>query len=197
MEAVEVILLAAKMMSQSQTGDAAVLIEKEYRHNYVKAGKRDLSNYEKLKIYRRDGFIDRYSGRRLLFPPVLRIFSIELGDVFPFQQNWKLSECHITYWALMRTHDHKEPIARGGKDQPENIYTTSQMMNSMKSNFTIEELGLHEFPPGDLGEWDGMIEWQKEYIKTNKKFLEDRYISEWNRLLGKIEEDERRTSSST
>ena len=38
----------------------------------------------------RDGFIDRYSGKRLVFPGILRLLSRELPDEFPFQKHWKI-----------------------------------------------------------------------------------------------------------
>ena len=36
---------------------------------------RDYTEAEKTKVFRRDGFIDRYSGKKLVYQPVLRILS--------------------------------------------------------------------------------------------------------------------------
>jgi hypothetical protein len=39
----------------------------------------------------RGGFIDRYRGTRLVFPPVLRMLSLYLPDAFPYHPNGKLT----------------------------------------------------------------------------------------------------------
>jgi hypothetical protein len=49
-----------------------------------------------------DGFIDRFSGTRLLFPAVLRVLSSELPTEFPFHPNWQMSATHPAYWELFR-----------------------------------------------------------------------------------------------
>ena len=62
-----------------------------------------------FEIYLRDGFVDRYIGHRLKFPPVLRLLSMKFPDSFPFHKNWKMSDCHVAYWELMSTIDHIVP----------------------------------------------------------------------------------------
>jgi hypothetical protein len=159
----------------------------EYPHRYIEYDTRSMSDEEKLKIFIRDGFIDRYSGNKLLFPSVLRIISQELGEIFPFHTNWKMSDCHIAYWEMMPTCDHILPIARGGKDIPENIVTTSQIMNSAKSSFILEEIGFNIHPAGDINAWDGMISWYKEYVYKNPAILQNNYISKWHNALTRFE----------
>jgi hypothetical protein len=161
MDHVKVIEMVADLVLKKRIKEAEHLINTEYKHDFIKYEARSMSADEKLKIYLRDGFIDRYTGRKLLFPNVLWILTSELGTSFPFHANWKMSECHIAYWELMPTCDHALPIARGGLDTPENILTTCQIMNSAKSNFLIEEVGFSVYPCGTLSEWDGMIGWYK------------------------------------
>lgn len=48
---------------------------------------RSYSEYQKTQIFLRDGFIDRYSGDRLVFPAALRLLSCIIPDEFPFQKN--------------------------------------------------------------------------------------------------------------
>ena len=159
----DTILEVCHCLSVEDKAEAKNIIEKEYKHCYLQYEKRLMSNIEKLQIYIRDGFIDRYNGKKLLFPNVLRIITAELGnEIFPFHTNWKMTDCHIAYWNYMPTYDHVLPIARGGIDKSENIVTTSQIMNSAKSNFLISELGWKLYEPGRIVEWDGMISW---YIK--------------------------------
>lgn len=172
-----------EMIIDGRISDARKHILSEYPHQYIEYEARSMPVEEKLKIYIRDGFIDRYSGSKLLFPGVLRIISQELGEVFPFHVNWKMSDCHIAYWKMMPTCDHILPIARGGKDIPENIVTTSQIMNSAKSNFLLEEIGFTLHEPGDIKEWDGMISWHKQYVYMNPLIFQNNYIRKWHNAL--------------
>lgn len=160
------------------------IIREEYPHSLVEVEKRRMSSYEKLQVFLRDGFIDRYSGEKLIFPNVLRIISEELGDTFPYHKNWKMSECHIAYWEFFPTYDHVIPIARGGKDNIENVVTTSQKNNSMKSNFLLEKTQWILQEKGSLSEWDGMISWYLKYIANHEQILDkidkNRY---WHKAL--------------
>jgi len=177
-----------RMIADGKISEASEYVLSEYPHRYIEYDKRNMSVEQKLKIFIRDGFIDRYSGKKLLFPGVLRIITQELGDVFPFHSNWKMSDCHIAYWEMMPTYDHVLPIARGGKNSPENIVTTSQIMNSAKSNFLIDEIGFKLHAPGDMNEWDGMISWYKEYVDKNPSILKNAYIRQWHNALIKLDE---------
>ena len=89
----------------------------------------------------RDGFIDRYSGKRLVFPASLYLISVLLPDEFPYPPYGKMSDCHVAFWELWPTIDHIVPIARGGRDDPSNWASTSMLLNSIKSNWTLEDLG--------------------------------------------------------
>jgi len=53
------------------------------------------------------------------------------------------------------------------------------LRNSAKSNWLLEELGWQLHQPGDLDEWDGLINWFLDYIKTNPKTLNDNYLKSW------------------
>jgi hypothetical protein len=183
MDIISVIQNVCNSISSGNTDKAKTLILENYKHNFIKYDKRAMSHYEKLKIFLDDGFIDRYTGKKLLFPNVLRILSIKLGNIFPFQQNWKMADCHIAYWEYYPTYDHIIPIARGGKDISENIVTTSMIMNSAKSNFLLEEIGFKLYEKGDLKNWNGMILWYLNYLKNNKDILQDKYIKKWHIAL--------------
>ncbi|MDF1744952.1 MAG: HNH endonuclease signature motif containing protein [Gimesia sp.] len=101
---------------------------------------RKYNETEKTKLFLRDGFIDRYSGEMLVFPPVLRLLSKLMPEEIPYHPNWKMSECHLMYWQLYPTIDHIKPVARGGVNEESNWVCTSQLKNSIKSNWTLEEL---------------------------------------------------------
>ena len=140
---------------------------------------RHYSDYQKIKIFLRDGFIDRYSGEKMVFPPVLRLLSSLMPDEFPFHKNWKMSECHLAYWQLLPTVDHIIPVSRGGIDDESNWVCTSQLRNSVKSNWLLEELGWNLHEAGNLDAWDGLVKWFMRYVSKNPDTLKDSYIHSW------------------
>jgi hypothetical protein len=65
-----------------------------------------------IAVFLRDGFVDRYSGARLVFPATLRLISKLLPEQFPFHRNGRLDVCHFAFWELFPTIDHLVPVAR-------------------------------------------------------------------------------------
>ena len=176
----EFIKQACIAVSENTLSKAKNIINSEYPFAPLQNVERKYTDYEKTKIFIRDGFIDRYSGNKLIFPPVLRVLSKLMPEDFPFQKNWKTSECHIAYWQLLPTIDHITPVSRGGVDIESNWVCTSQLNNSAKSNWLIDELGWVLHPPGNFKKWDGMLGWYMDYIKKNTSILEDKYIKSWH-----------------
>ena len=135
---------------------------------------------QSVAIFSRDGFIDRYSGSRLVFPGALRMLSIMLPEEFPAHPNWKMTESHMMFWELFPTIDHFVPVARGGADAEHNWVTTSMLRNSSKSNWTLPELGWTLHPPGDMTVWDGLLNWFAHTLQERPDLLSDRYVHGWN-----------------
>ncbi len=135
-------------------------------------------------VFRRDGYTDRYSGARLVFPGTLRALSLLMEQAFPFHPNWKQSETHPAFWELHPTIDHVVPVARGGADDESNVVTTSMLRNSAKSNWLLDEVGwsaeLAPIAPG----WDGLVGWFLAVQATEPRLREDRVITRWSRALG-------------
>lgn len=165
---------------------AEEVINRQYPFRNIEYLNRSYTKSKMLEIFLRDGFIDRYSGHKLIFPPVLRILSIKFPDSFPFHKNWKMSECHIAYWELMPTIDHINPIAQGGTNDDSNLICTSMIRNSAKSYFTLKQLGWEIHPQGNLNNWDGLIHWFLKYVEKNEDFLQIEYIKQWHRVAKKI-----------
>lgn len=180
-EKTEIIKSICEALSSEDTSSASDIACRQYPFFPLSAATRNFTETQALRVFMRDGFIDRYSGSRLLFPPVLRVLSSMLPSEFPFHRNWKMSETHQSYWELFPTLDHMVPIARGGADNDENIVSTSMLRNSAKSNWTLEELGWSLHPPGDISRWDGMLAWFIEFIDKNPQAAKDKYISRWHR----------------
>ena len=186
MEKNKIIEDVLKLIYNDEKEKAKKVLDDKYPFEFFERNSRQYSDYQKLKVFISDGFIDRYSGNKLIFPPVFRIISKEIPDSFPFHQNWKVSETHIAYWELLPTIDHVIPITRGGEDEDDNWVSTSQLKNSIKSNWLLEELDWELHKKGDIKEWDGLIGWFEKYVEKNPQVLEDKYIKNWFNALKRI-----------
>ena len=166
-------------LSRDGTAAASDLIRAEYPFVPITPEGRRYTEWQSLLVFRRDGFIDRYSGQRLVFPGVLRLLSRLLPREFPFHPNWKMSQTHPAYWELFPTIDHVRPITRGGVDSEGNWVTTSMLRNAAKANWTLTELGWSLHAPGSLVEWDGLTGFFLEFMDSDKSLLEDAYLQRW------------------
>ena len=175
----DVIQRVCRAISDGKKDDARKIIRAEYKFTSFKNKGRNYKEVKKTELFRRDRFIDRYSGDKLVYPPVLKILSNLFKKDFPYQKHWKMSETHIAWWKLSPTVDHVDPVAREGADNDENWVCTSQLRNSAKSNWTLDELGwkLQDSPVDS--NWDGMMSWFMDYVSKNKHVLKDPYIKKW------------------
>lgn len=189
MEKGEIIKEICQKILDGNKEDGRQIAYEKYPFASYLTEKRKYTSYQQTKIFLRDGFIDRYSGQKLLFPGIFRILKIELPDVFPAHPNWKMTETHVVYWELFPTIDHVHPIARGGIDKEENWVTTSMLRNSAKSNWTLQEVGWTIHEAGDLRIWDGLINIFIELVDNNRSLLSDPYIKKWHRSLVRALED--------
>lgn len=196
MNETEVLASVCQMLSAGRPAEAQGVLENEFRFTPVQPVIRKYSDFQALTVFRRDGFVDRYSGQRLVFPGTLRLLSRLLPDAFPFHPNWKMSHTHIAFWQLCPTVDHVVPVARGGPDEISNWVTTSQLRNSAKSNWLLEELGWELYPPGDLAIWDGLAKWFLLHVEADPTLLRHPEINRWClalRRAAQIESDGART----
>lgn len=186
LEKSEVIDNVCRLLSEKNSVECKSVIQNEYPFDFKEIGNRTYTEMQALSLFIRDGFIDRYSGKRLVFPGVLKVISNLFPEDFPYHKNWKMSECHIAYWELVPTIDHIVPIARGGSNDESNWICTSFLRNSAKSNFTLEELGWKILPAGDYREWDGLLLWFMNFVKENNHLLKDNYINKWFKVASKL-----------
>ena len=176
-----IIKIICEALSSGDTAGASAIARAQYPFLPPPAATRKFTEAQALRVFVRDGFVDRYSGNRLLFPPVLRLLSVMLPDAFPFHRNWKMNETHPAYWELFPTLDHIVPVAHGGPDHEDNLVSTSMLRNSAKANWALEELGWSIHPPGDMTQWDGMLMWCMEFVKKDRELIKDKYIGRWYR----------------
>jgi hypothetical protein len=166
-------------LSLNQPDEAGMILREQYPFvSLAKVGRR-YSKRQMLTTFVRDGFVDRYSGVRLVCLAALRLISKRLPDQFPFQTNWRTDACHFAFWDLAPTIDHIVPVSRGGTDDESNWVTTSMLRNSAKTNFTLEELGWSLYPPVDTKDWDGLLGWFIEQANVDRTVLDDPYLRQW------------------
>lgn len=172
-----------RLLSDDKRQDCIEFANKNYPFTENLSQKRQYSKYQMCKVFLRDGFIDRYSGEKLLFPGLIKIMTIEFPHIFKYHRNWKMSETHMIYWELFPTIDHLLPVARGGKDTEGNWITTSMIRNSAKSNWVIEEIGWKLYDKGNLNEWNGLIDYFISLTDKNVNYTEDKYVMDWKNAL--------------
>jgi 5-methylcytosine-specific restriction endonuclease McrA len=171
------------LLLEDKRQDSIELVKLHYPFQSYTSQTRKYSKYQMCKIFLRDGFIDRYSGEKLLFPGLIKILSNEFPDIIKYHRNWKMSDTHMIYWDLCPTIDHLIPIARGGNNNDENLITTSMKHNSIKSNWTIEEIGWKLYNKGLLNNWDGLTHYFIDLINIKPDYEKDKYIHDWKLAL--------------
>lgn len=81
----EALVQAAVCLGNGETLQAETIIQTYYPFVPVQREKRRYSLRAMLKQFFKDGFVDRYSGKRLIHPGMLRIMSIQMAEVFPYE----------------------------------------------------------------------------------------------------------------
>ncbi len=168
------------MLLANNKDSANSILVNEYPHKVYEIEKRAYTIAQRMEQFIEDGFIDRYTGEKLLNPGILKVLSVIFPDEFPFHPHWKMTETHIAYWELSPTIDHIYPIAKGGHDNKRNWVTTSMKNNSIKSNYTIDEIHWTLHPKGNIKDWDGLSKAFIELVDKNDELLKDNYIKAWH-----------------
>ncbi len=148
-----------------------------------------------IELFKRDGFIDRYTGLRLVIPPSLRMISRAIPDAFPFHSNWAEGKCHDSYWDLSATADHLRPVAAGGCDDDENLVSTSMAANIQKNSISLDSLGWKLYSAGDDDNWDGLSRFFIAQCELHPEVLEVQYFSQWYRAVSKMVDIQRENGS--
>jgi hypothetical protein len=162
-------------------GDRSSAIEllREYPRAPARRVVRSYGAVTMTRIFVRDGFLDRYTRARLVYPPVLRLLWLILKDEFPYHPNWKTTDTHPAFWELQATVDHKDPVTLGGPNDDDNLVTTSMARNNAKMNYTLQELGWTLYDPGRFEDWDGLLHWFLRYPARETGLLDDGRVDRW------------------
>ena len=177
----DILARACAALSSDNPVLAGQVLRTEYPFETTTKAARRYTERQSLRVFYRDGFIDRYSGTRLVHPGVLRLLSIVLPDEFPAHPNWDMNKSHFGFWELFPSIDHLVPVARGGADDATNWVTTSMLRNSAKYQWTLEELGWPLLPAGDISIWDGLATWYTDYLTQRPEVRADQpYLRRWS-----------------
>lgn len=195
MDKVKAIKDAALSLLDGRVSDAELIIKDNYPFNRLAPTERKYTDKQKMEQFVKDGFIDRYSGQKLLNPGILKVLSYYMPKDFPYHAHWKMEECHNAYWELVPTVDHIYPVALGGADAAENWASTSMIHNSIKNNWTLEQLQWKLYDAGDFQDWDGLTYLFIKLVEENGSMLSDPYIKKWYKLSKNTVETELKTVS--
>jgi hypothetical protein len=176
----ETLEMAMAEIAKGDTRKAAELVRERYPF-VPPVERRGISLLERMSVFLRDGFIDRYSGQKLFFPPVLEVISLEIPEAFPSYRHGNAAETHIAHWELYPSVDHLVPLARGGAHKMANWVTTSMSHNQQKSNLTLEDMGWELLDPSSIEVWDGGLAWFFNYVTGRRSELlsTDNRSGEW------------------
>lgn len=184
MEKIDVLAAASRSLLNGNLEEARKSIKTGYPFQMLEASKRTYTDKQKMEQFKKDGFIDRYSGQKLVNPGILKVLSYYLPEDFPYHPHWKMEACHNAYWEFVPTVDHIYPVALGGADSEENWATTSMLHNSIKSNWTLEQLQWKLYDAGKFEDWDGLTGLFVELVEQNEELLKDSYIKRWYKISG-------------
>ena len=170
-------------LSKGQRQEAVDILRERYAFAPPVPLRHNAGPVQSTRVFLRDGFIDRYTGDRLMFPPVLRLVAIDLPTHFPYHPNWKSDVTHRAFWELSATVDHFNPRSLGGTATDDNLLTTSLLRNMAKGNWSCEELGWTLCPPGTLSDWDGQVAWFRARIEADRQLLKIEMLRKWYRAV--------------
>ena len=185
----EAVARLCNAISGGSLDDAAALARAELPFEPFERTSRSFTKHKQVSVFLRDGFTDRYSGKKLVFPGSLRLLSYLLPEEVPYHSNWDRSKSHMLFWHLFPTVDHVDPVARGGLDATNNLVCTSMLRNGAKSLSRPEELGWHLHPRGSLHAWDGLVGWFMTYVSDETRVLKQRFIKQWHRAAQRALKD--------
>ena len=186
----DVVANACAALSSNDLTRASEILQNGYPFIAATKVARRYTERQSLRVFYRDGFIDRYSGSHMVHPGALRLLSIVLPNEFPAHPNWDMSKSHIGFWELFPSIDHLVPVARGGLDDDTNWVTTSMLRNSAKAHWTLEELAWPLLPAGDITAWDGLANWYVNYLSERPQLRQQHpYLRRWFTATLAIQEE--------
>ena len=85
--AVDALVETCAALSCDNVERAAEIVRTKYPHRPPIEKRKSFAKNKQIEIFMRDGFINRYSGERLLYPGAVHVLTKMLPEVFPYQTN--------------------------------------------------------------------------------------------------------------
>ena len=117
----QVVAAVCKSLAEGDLLAASATLQCNYRLAPEKPTVRKYGPLELTRVFVRDGFVDRYTGKRLTFPRFLRVISGILPTEFLDHRNWKADVTHPAYYERAATADHWKPASRSGPNDDSNL----------------------------------------------------------------------------
>ena len=91
----EIISEIAVHLLNNEQAKAKEIINSDYPHTPFTVEKRTYTTVQKMTQFVKDGFMDRYTGHKLVNPGMLKVISCYFPKEFPYQSHWKMEETFI------------------------------------------------------------------------------------------------------
>ncbi|MBU4222615.1 MAG: HNH endonuclease [Euryarchaeota archaeon] len=176
-------IICTKLLSSDVvTAKEQLISEWEFKPLSDEPSRDTIPESRQIQVFFRDKFTCQYCGKRTVFIGTLRVISILSPKEFPYHPHWKWNETHPAFWELTSSCDHLVPVARGGKSNIDNLVTACYMCNSIKANWTLDELRWKKHEPADV-EWDGLVGLFLQIMDHDN--IQDKSLKNWYKLLKK------------
>lgn len=182
------VLVHACLALEAGSVDAAKkIIETDFPFSRYIKDEKQLPEAEQMKIFMRDGFVDRFTGKRVFMPAVLVVLGKTMPDVFPYKDtHWDRDQTHQAH--EMFTAAVKKIIPSASAKYERNLVTVSYLTKLSRGNATIEDLGQRLLTLEEIENlrWDGMTDWFVRYVDEHRDLLANTMINKWYTAIQKI-----------
>ena len=178
------VLIHACLALEAGSVDAAKkIIERDFPFSRYVKDERTFTPVEQIKIFMRDGFVDRFTGKRVFLPPVLAVLSKEMPETFPWSSSGDRAKTHQAHEMLSAAV--KKVIPSGSSKDTANLVTVSALNKLSRGNATLADLGQPLLTLDDIASarWDGMTGWFVNYVHEHKALLNDNNIARWYKAI--------------
>lgn len=143
-------------------------------------------------IYRRDGYVCRYCGERVVDEEVMRMLGILYPQELPYDYHWKNDACHPFTPNYVASWEHVKAVALGGTNNPDNLVCTCAAHNyALGDSPENRKRDLFDGKPAER--WDGLCSLliplaRRASKKTNSEkpvdtLLKRRRYADWEEIV--------------
>ncbi|MTD93914.1 hypothetical protein GIW81_06140 [Hyphomicrobium sp. xq] len=172
------------LLNGSEAGED--LVRRRWPHLKATRTRRTISDRQKLKIFKADGFRCRYTGDLLFFSGYLTALSALWPETFPAHPHGKSDEAHEAYWTHFASVEHLDPVSMGGAETEDNWITTSMARNQVRSRYSLEALGWKVLPRNPMADWEGGVRAFLEILDAYPSALagvNGQYLKRWRAVV--------------